>query len=235
MRHIPANYINHCLWDDAVKIESRYKTIIEIYRRIFKSEVIPKDKQYWTMCGAHYKNNGPLKGELGCLDESKLINPDQFYGVDREEKIIEANKNHYPNIKWIYGDFVDIISKYISRDQFNPAIVNYDGIMQPKYGVDYLKKIIMTIDSNVSEKVMIVANFVITNPYNSSKDLVFSLEDIVRRLMKVHWLQDQWNIIRKGFFYKHSRTTMGTIVFIKDPHKIGEFKYTKDKNNYIEY
>jgi hypothetical protein len=235
MPHVPSNYVHHGPWDDEVKIEARYKTIIDIYRKIFKSDSIPKDKQYWTMCGAHYKNDGPLKGELGCLDESKLIDPTQFYGIDREEKIIEINKNYYPHIKWIHGDFVDIINKYINKNQFKPSIVNYDGIMQPKYGVDYLKKIIMTIDGSVPDKLLLIANFVITNPYNRSKELVFNLEDIVKRLMKIHWLQDQWNIIRKGFFYKHNSTTMGTIVFVKDPHKIGEFKYTKTKNNYIDY
>lgn len=235
MPHTPSNYVDHGPWDDDVKIESRYKTIIDLYRKIFKSESIPEGKQYWTMCGAHYKNNAPLKGEFGCLIDSGLIKPQQFYGIDREEKIIEINKKYYPNINWIHGDFVDTMNHYISKKQFFPAIINYDGIMQPKFGVDYLKKIIITIDGNIPDEILLIANFVLTNPYNRSKELVFNLEDIVKRLMKVHYLQDQWSIIRKGFYYKHKATTMGTVVFIKDPHEIGKFTYTKDKNNFIDY
>jgi len=235
MPHTPSNYVKHGPWDDDVKIEARYKTIIDVYRNVFKLQSIPDDKQYWTMCGAHYKNDAPLKGEFGCLTDSKLIHPQQFYGVDREEKIIETNRNYYPDVKWIHGDFVDIMNKYASKKQFVPSIINYDGIMQPRYGVDYLKKIIITIDGNVPERILLVANFVLTNPYNRSKDLIFSLEDIIKRLMKIHWLQDYWSILRKGFYYKHKSTTMGTIVFIKDSHEIGRFVYTKNKNNYIDY
>jgi len=232
MPHTLSNYVNHGPWDDNIKIEARYKTIIEMYRKVFEVESIPKEAQYWTMCGAHYNRNKSIMGELGNLVKSKLILPEQFYGVDKEEKIINTNRKLYPNINWINNDFLKAISKQIIKKQFNPAIINYDGVMQPKYGVDYLKKLFITINNNVSDQLLLISNFVLTNPYTKSKKLTFNINDIIKELMDIYWIPDYWYIYPQGFKYKHNQTQMGTIVFIKEKHEPGVVQYTQEKNNF---
>jgi len=228
MPHTPANYVHHGPWDDNIKLEARYRSIIKLYRKVFKLKSIPKDTQYWTMCGAHYKRNNPIMGELGHMTESGLILPDQFFGVDKEEKVIDLNKSFFPHITWIHGDFLKVMCNHIIDHKFNPSIINYDGVMQPRYGVDYLRKILRTIDNNVPNKLLVVCNFVLKNPYN--KNLEFTIDDIINELMKIFWIRDHWTIYPNGFEYKHNKTEMGTVVFIKDTHNVDEINYTKGRD-----
>ena len=230
MRNTQPNYVHSSPWDDDIKVEARYKTIIKIYRKVFRRLSIPEDSEYWTMCGAHYTRTSSIMGELGHLVNSNLIHPDQFYGVDREEKVIKTNAKYYPHIKWIHGDFLETICKRIIDKQFNPSIINYDGVMQPKYGSDYLKKIMKTIDNGVKNELLLISNFVLKNPYTFSEKSEFQVNDIFDILLKEYWIPDHWSVYPQGYPYKHGKTQMGTVIFIKKPHDPLNITYTKGRN-----
>ncbi len=220
-------------WDCDEKKSARSLTIIDIYKHFFHKN-IPKDKQYWTMCGAHFGINGtPILGECGHLLDEGLIDKDQFYGVDREESIIDMNKTLFPAIKWIHGDFVDTIENNILLNSFNPAIINYDGVMQPKYGTKYLKRLLKLLDYNYEEEVLLISNFVLKNPYRSANILTYSIDETVEELSKIYWVPDHWTIIPKGYVYsgfsRNSNSIMGVIMFIKDKHNINNITITPNR------
>ncbi len=230
------SYVNNAKWDCIEKKHSRIITIIDLYKSIFKQKSIPKNSQYWSMCGAHFNKNGPITGEFGHLYKSKLINQSQYNGVDREKSIIKTNKKIYPNVNWIHGDFYDTIESMVIKDDFNPSIINYDGVMQSKYGMLYLKKILTLIDNNVSNKLMLISNFVLTNPYTSkcsSNINKFTVNETIDLLISNYLLPDHWNIYPQCYTYisksRNSCCTMGIIIFIKKKHDINDIKFTKNR------
>jgi hypothetical protein len=215
-------YIDNCEWDSINKVQSRIITIIDLYRHVFKREKIPEEKQYWSMCGAHFNKDGPIKGELGHITEVGLISPIQFNGVDRESDIIEKNRKLLPNIKWYHGDFLDVMEAAEKKGDFDPAIINYDGVMQPNFGTKYLKQIMKFIDYNVINELLLIANFILINPYTYAENTRFTIYDVMERMKKIYWFPKHWKIVPQAYTYpgasKNNKTVMGMIMFIKDIH-----------------
>jgi len=227
------NYVLNCDWDCTAKVQSRIITIIHLYRDIFGVVSIPKGKQYWTMCGAHFNAHGDLDGELGHLLKSGLIRPHQFHGVDREAIIIQRNSDMFPRVKWYHGDFLEVME---SRTNFNPAIINYDGVMQPRFGVRYLKSILKFIDHNIEDELLMIANFLLTNPYTYNEKLTFSIEDTIKELSSIYWIPDHWEIIPQAYTYKRGRgsnSLMGIVMFIKNKHDMNNISITKNRRIFI--
>lgn len=225
-----SNYVVDAVWDDPKKIASRKEAIILTYNEFFKRSSIQPNKQYWTMCGAYFDSKGTqLHGELGQLIESNLITPDQFHGVDREKSIIQKNQKLFPNIKWFHGDFKEIMGEFSIQNKFNPAIINYDGVMQPKFGSQYLKSILKFIDNNVHDQLLLITNFVLRSPYR--KQIQFNPIDVINQLLKIYWFPDHWYIKPQAYTYegsgKRSQSEMGMIIFVKNKHD--QIQYTKNK------
>lgn len=227
------NYIRAGPWDCIEKKFARSLTIINVYRQLFEKQ-IPEDKQYWSMCGAHFdKNRLPILGELGHLLENELIEKHQFFGVDRESSIIESNRKLFPEVNWIHGDFKDTMESYLLDGRFNPAIINYDGVMQPRFGVRYLKKIMKLLDCNFTDEVLLVSNFVLMNPYSRSDSLRFTIHYTLNELSSVYWIPDHWRILSKAYVYsgvsRRDNAQMGVIMFVKSKHNIKHITFTKDR------
>lgn len=233
MKHSVPGYVHNCQWDSIQKVQSRIITIIELYRYIFKRKSIPPTKQYWSMCGAHFNKHGPLNGEFGHMTESGLIQPHQFHGIDRELSIIGTNKQLFPKTKWYCGDFLEVMEKKLIRGKFHPRIINYDGVMQPKFGTQYLKLIMKFIDHNIKDKLLLVTNFILTNPYTHSDDYAFTISDTLKQLSSIYWLPDHWVIVPQAYTYEGSslnnRTEMGMIMFVKEEHNINNITYTPNR------
>ena len=222
-------YINNSDWDSIGKIQSRTITIIELYRKVFKRDCLPDEKQYWTMCGAHFNRDGPLVGEFGHIIKDKLIKPYQFYGIDREKIIIDNNIKMYPDVKWIHGDFLEIIESTHLRGEFNPEIINYDGILQPKNGTKYLKFIMKFIDHNISNSLLLISNFILVNPYTYDQKYRYTIDNTIDRLKQIYWFPKHWNVIPQAYVYpgasKNNKTEMGMIMFVKEKHDINNIIY----------
>jgi len=216
------NYVRDAIWDDPKKTESRNQAIVLTYRKHF-GQSLPNDKQYWTMCGAYYDaNNNPIRGELGQLLKNRLIKEHQFFGVDKEEEIISKNKTIYPNINWILGDFKETMEVHSINGNFNPAIINYDGVMGHEYGAKYLKKIMKFLDCNANEPLLLVANFILNNPYKQRSKISDGI-DVMRELKRIYTFPIHWKLNPQYYIYngtgKRSRSYMGTFIFIKEAHQ----------------
>ena len=214
------NYVDKAIWDDPKKLEAREHTIVEIYREHF-GESLPPDKQYWTMCGAHFNGNNKLDGELMHAVNAGVIEPRQFRGVDKEASIIRKNAEVYPETTWINDDFYWAMASAADRGEFNPAIVNYDGVMMKRGGARYLNKLIMLIDDETGAKVpmLLLANFMLNNPHggDAMDDSNAVFEEIQRNCPRLH----EWSVLRWCYPYsgsgKRSHTKMCTFVFMKNP------------------
>ena len=223
-----SNYIKHAVWDVEEKRDARLHSIIKPYQKFWHRSSIPIDRQYWTMCGARYnEETGKLKGELGHMLEHDLIHPNQFYGVDCEDEIIEKNKFYYPHINWIHGDFIDIMQKHIKENNFNPAIINYDGVMMSRLSSEYLKKLFILIDKHVPKSLLLICSFVVSNPYNPR--LRDNPQDPLRHLNREYWIADHWFPIPEMIPYKHSTSNMLMMMWIKRDHDVDNIKVTSGR------
>ena len=197
-----SNYINNSQWSkDPKKIESRKQTIILPYQKFFQQS-IPLEKQYWTMCSSYFNSEGKTTGELHQMLDAELITSDQFYGVDNNKEIIEKNKKYYPNINWIYDDFIEAMKKACFKGEFNPGIINLDNVRQYKKAVKYLKKLLYFIDYNVNGELLVVSNIMLNNPYVNSKTRKDSIDKIVDYLQKIYIIPDHWGIYPLYYEYK---------------------------------
>jgi hypothetical protein len=225
-----STYVDHARWDQERKRNARYNSIIRTYKKFWQRSSIPDDRQYWTMCGAHYnEEEGKLQGELGHILEHDLIHPEQFFGIDYNSAIIKKNKFYYPHINWIFGDFIRTIEKSIRENNFNPAIINYDGVMMPKYASKYLKKLFKLIDYNISKSVLLSTTFVLQNSYNPT--IRNDPQDCMKFIKKEYWIADHWLPLKKMIPYNTSKhTDMIVIVWLKCEHDPDNIKTTSHRN-----
>lgn len=235
MPHSHTNYIDNPIWDDPKKVKSRHEAIISAYYKHTKKTSIPSDKQYWTMCGAHYSNSSstltPIKGELGQLLDEHFITENQFYGVDIVPEIIKRNKLFYPQINWLCGDLCEVIEQSIISQQFTPEFINFDTPLQTKFGIRLLKKLMQLIDYNVKDELILSANFVLNSPYRSIVKEINGF-DAISILLKNYYVPDHWMLDSEYYRYygtgERSKSIMGTFVFVKSKHE--EIKLSKNRD-----
>jgi len=211
------NLTQYPLWNCPKKIEAREQSIILSYREFFNRQSIPKDKQYWTMCGSYDDHKGsPIKGEFHQLEKAGLISSNQFHAVDINLTIIEQNKKHYPKLNWYQGDFLKKMKNQCISGSFNPAIVNCDNVRLIGQGVPYLVSLLMFLEHN-SDNVMVVSNLMLNHPYH--KSIISSGNDIIHKLIEFYNYSEKWKLFPYYYKYKgtgtKAKTWMGTLLFIK--------------------
>jgi hypothetical protein len=202
------------------KLEARYQTIIKTYRDHYGKQSIPKNSQYWSICGrCSYEMN---KLEDNCepdqLIKAKLIKPNQFFGVEINPEIYEFNKSN-KGMNWFLGDFYEQMVEYSNYNIFSPAIVNIDMLLMPKCGVEYFARIMSFLSSIKTKNIMVVANFII-----KTRQHVAHKEDIVKRLEREPLFQNsmsinKWRIYNQFYWYNgtgKTRTKMGSIILFKN-------------------
>jgi hypothetical protein len=202
------------------KMRARRETIIGPYRQHF-SHSLPESKQYWTMCATHTDDQGELLqgSELDQMLKSGIIILDQFYGVDIEADIIEANAAGIPGPHWHHGDLMDEMSSALRDGKFNPGIVNCDHLLMPHSGgAAYVSRCLQFLaDQN---DLLMVANLILEPPYNEA---ICTPGEYIDELWKHAQFQDA---MRRGWQYddavyvyggtgRRSSTVLGSIVFWK--------------------
>lgn len=222
------NYIDDAQWDDKEKKRYRQECIIGPTQKLFGTS-LPPDKQYWTLCGAHFnkKTRTPLKGELGHAVDSGLIQPNQFHGVDHavdasgKPIIIPQNRKFYPRANWHQGDFLEQMKKANKDKKFNPAVVNFDGVQQVKFSSSYVSKMFSFFDRAVPGAMLLVTSVILKSPYPRQKER--DGNEFIEALVDCdpfwanHW---KWSDVY--YFYPgtgaRSKTVMGVFTFVKEPH-----------------
>jgi len=196
-------------WSCSKKLEARFATIIRPWMERF-GKPLPKDKQYWTMCGKCFKDDGSRLEhcEIGQLLEHGLIMPSQFHGVDIDREVIEGNKKAWPNVDWTVGDFR---STMLARRDFSPGIVNCDTTFRPRRAAQMIGDVMYDLDVVSSGELMLVANVVLSI-------MGIMKGDAIRRLSKdgnfmSSWTSGRWEAYKEAVFeYKGSGTSNSTVM-----------------------
>ena len=224
MTHLTqTNLPNFCMCPR--KHEARYKTIIEAYRELFFQKV-PLGEQYISLCGTHVDKEGNFHqgSELGQLIEEGLITENQFIGIDREEKVIIANRNAKPDVCWMHSDFLKAL-RHI--EPLNPGIINADFISMKERAIATASQV-MDYVHDIKKNILLVCNIMLTNPHafggKHLEDIKINSEDIIKEFEKngsfqYAWSSEEWDFYPNFYVYngtgRKSRTIMGTFILFK--------------------
>ena len=214
------------------KRHARSVTVIEKYRENFRDS-LPKEKQYWTLCGrsgSFSKASGGVlphlikSCELDQILEAGLIESSQFFGVEREASIHKSNKL-VSGASWVHGDFLSGLRGAAYQGEFNPGVINYDSVQRPTTNPTYLASILkLVVDAGI-RNVLVVANTIL----RSRKLCKLEPEDILKSLIsepsmeyawnKAQWEKAPWRLDNWCYEYdgtgEDSTTLMGTVVFVR--------------------
>lgn len=209
------------------KHSARQVTIIDVYKKLY-GKSIPQNKQYWSMCALCADENGIIEdSELDQLVESKLINPNQFNGVDFNKEIYEKNKL-YTKSKWYNCDFLTAMKEAQKLGKFNPCIVNADLINMPNKAAIHAGRILNFLYENNHIQTILVLNTVIKCHNRFS-----SVEELSKNLCKESnfrfvWNTKKWKLLENSAYLyngtqskkktfsdsRNPKTIMATIVFV---------------------
>ena len=210
--------LNQKNWGDPKKLKARDETILSFYRKTFKRQSLPANKQYWTICGQCSSGDGnPILGcEYDHVVSSKFSKPSQFHGVEIVPEIHTANLT-VKGPHWHQGDFYKAMVAQDNLGDFNPAIVNADLLMMPENGAEYLSRIMAFLTSLNVNGVMVVGNVILRQRQHRFKN-----DDTVRFLFesaqfKYAMSAGKWVVHPMGYTYNgtgNNRTIMGTVVLL---------------------
>ena len=166
----------------------------------------PVPNQYWSMAG--------LSTSPGCEVDQVLkagfIRPDQFYGVEINRDIHDANVAAWPGLKWHYGDFFQVMHQY---EGFNPSLVNADLLQTVDTAADYIARILHLLEPF---NTVLIANFIMEHRgYRTNPDYV--LKRLAQCQQFRHAMNNGWSYQDRCYLYpgtgNRSRTIMGSFVF----------------------
>ena len=206
------------------KAQARRDTIIEPYRELI-DKFLPHGKQYWTLAGPCYDDEGKLgtNSEIWQMTAAGLIFANQYHGIDNSEETITKNKKVAPAANFYYGDFVKELTKAKDDGRFNPGIIHADFTKMSKTSVSDTGNIVYLVEQANIYNVMIVSNFPYNNPYAGSLKGDVSSKEILKMFEQNQrfnnsW-NDRWTIYPKFYYYggtgKTSKTTMITFIFYR--------------------
>jgi hypothetical protein len=206
------------------KEQSRYDTIIDAYKDIFKTDSIPSDRQYWTLCNyqADDMGNVPDASEIAQIVNSGLLSINQFYGVELLSEAIEHNKKYIPDAKWFNGSLYDTIVD--NMDNFNPSIINIDLNCMMDKSIHIITRMLKLINILKTENIMIVLNVMVTNPRQKTTEELMELNNrfISKFPKNKNFLNvaKGWNVYKNKIYSYHGtgkqgKTIMSTLIFWK--------------------
>jgi hypothetical protein len=205
-------------YTSAKKTDARSETIIKQYRQHF-GYTIPRNQQYWSICGLCVTDDGSLisMSEPSQLIQSNLIVPEQFHGVDRSGYVFQKNKQ-YRQSRWYNEDFLVAMYEANNEDNFHPAVVNVDTKLMPEKGTALLARIMAFLsDLDLEHGVLVVGNFILRN-----RHMEVPASDIGSRLSERPQFETavrskEWSWDDQCFVYygtRSNRTKMGSKIFI---------------------
>ena len=187
-------------WNDPKKKEARKATIIEVARNLFKWKHIPKNRQYWSLCGECGCDSGLKQGtELDQLLQQKFLTIDQFYGVELNSDIHNMNTK-IVDAHWFNKDIRDAIDSQMRKKNFNPAIINVDTTNIPHNAVTLLTDIMYSVNVMDIHDIIIVFNVVIKTHGKQidAFDIIKEMENNSRFASK--YTEGNWQFPIKEFY-----------------------------------
>lgn len=213
--------LNQKDWSCPKKQKARTETIINQYRKHF-GNVVPKDKQYWAMCGQCATADGEQlpRCEIRQVIEDGLISEEQFHGVEINKEIHDLNVKAFKETNWHNDDFYRAMVAAKAKGIFNPAIVNIDLPRTPDGGAGYLSKIMSFLDATCDD-VLVIANLILRMRYYTAKsgDYVINLLNKYPQF-RYAMRESKWSLSDQYYEYNGagetgSRIWMGSFIFVK--------------------
>ena len=236
------NYIVEARWNDPKKVQYRTDAVIAPYQQFF-AQSIPEDKQYWTLCGAHYNEQGPFTTGSEFLQATEnIIAPHQFHGIDREAVIIDTNRKIHPEAHWHCDDLLEVVKKAILQGSFNPAIFHFDGVNETEFTAEYVARLFRIIDDFVPDPMLLVTTLLMKNPYRAS--VVKHGDEFIGELLKYYEPCKHWRLLNTYYWYTgtgvRSNTIMGSFAWIKQQHDAtniqrGAFQFTVSQKEITDF
>lgn len=200
------------------KREARELTIIQAFRNATGLQQIPRERQYWTLCGPLV-----LEGSLiaGCeydqvLSSGVLHSPSQFHGVERKRDVHQANQALLPGPNLYLGEIHAVLEEALSRGALAPAIVNLDTFYEPRKAVALLGSV-LDILNHVEGPTLVVLNTILRRKEWSR---YYTFEDVVSEVNRDPFCKSQlsYGWVESGLGYEYqgkgkARVTMGTVVY----------------------
>jgi hypothetical protein len=169
-------------WNRSEHVKYREVCLIDAYHKKYGVKRIPKDRQYWTLCGNHVLNDKVLRhAELPSLLKAKLISQSQFWGVDDSQDIIERASQLYPKANWVCDEFTQAVRTALNTDQFKPAVVHLDTTSSSQIAVDMLRKTMAYIELSGVQHCMVVVNIIYKHWIRRCTDTV---DQILKKLVE---------------------------------------------------
>lgn len=193
-----------------VKVAAR-KENVAIFRRVLGLESIPKEKQYWTLCNLQDPNcEGSEIIQMGALG---LLKKNQFHGVDRDEDIIQKNKEWNPDAYWYHGEWIDVIRDCLN---FNPALVYLDTTTFAD--CDISADIIISTMLLCPIDTLLLVNSILSGPYRRKFDSQTLINKVIKGVPSLEL--EKWTKEIKMYEYNATgKTNMITYVFYKEKNE----------------
>jgi len=221
------------------KHQARDLTVVQAYRNLTGLRSIPKDQQYWTLCGPLADSTGGL--QPGCelihvLEAGLLLRPSQFHGVERLEEVHLASlaavrgafRGKQPNL--YHGEFHTVLEQALSRKALKPAIVNLDTLYEPTSAAVLLGQVLHLLNYVPGPK-MVILNVIVDNPRYGRRHSMQRLVEAVRSdAFCHHQLGFGWVESDQGLIYAGTGKTsvkMGTTIFYQ-PYREAACRVTSD-------
>lgn len=193
--------------DSKGKAVARHQ-IMGVYTKETGRSFIDKTYCYLALCAEQPDVPG---AEINQMVASGFLMKNQYFGVDLDENVIEANKRHHPGGNWFAGHWVDVIrSIYI---HISPALVHYDSV-QSAENKAFAKNVATTLNIFSARPIglIVAATAMLENRHSGERYDAKKLR--AKILPHLHW-GDRWELGRDCFSYRSSRTDMGIYIFRK--------------------
>lgn len=209
-------------WALPTKQEVRKKSIIDLYKKLYKRNSIPEDKQYWTLAGDCVRNGELIEGtELSQVTDSGLMTLDQVHSAELSLEIHYSN-SQLKDVTWYNKELSLAIRNAVSNKNFNPAIINYDSTNFLDNKGDLYSSFDMIfgfIEYLKIDNVMFIFNAVIDNLYNKHFDYDKLHIELVKnnKNLQKYLQKDNWNVYPEAFIYRGEKSVavMGSSIFYK--------------------
>lgn len=184
-------------WNRAEHVKYREICLIDAYYKKYGVIKIPKDRQYWTLCGNHVLDGKALKhAELPSLLKAQLLTQPQFWGVDDSQDIIDRAAQMYPKANWICDEFTQAVRTALNTNRFKPAIVHLDTTSSSQIAVDMLRKTMFYVELSGVERCMVVIDIIYKHWIRQCKDTV---DQILRKLADdTTNRRERWELVLSG-------------------------------------
>lgn len=165
----------------------------------------PPRNQYWSIAGLCIPG-----GEVEQILDAGFIEPYQFHGVERNQKIYDLNVRRYPDLSWYLGDFFQVMR---NCPNFNPSFVNADLLQSIDTAADYVARLMYLL---TPFKVTLIVNLIMRyRAINTTSKYVLNMLmqcQQFRYAMNHGWSHDERCYLYSGTG-KTNNTEMGTFVF----------------------